>query len=274
MRHARRAARSFSSLADYRAYLVLRYRDWVGSRVPVVFHPKGLGGHAMLCRPATTDCPVLFHTLIEAYQMPPEGVAPRWIIDLGANVGYTAAFLASRFPDAQVCAVEMDPANAALARQNTRGYGGRVKIIEAAVWSYDGHCNFAGEKANAFRVVRPGAEETAPPAAAPRRVRAMTMESIFHSAGMAWADYVKVDIEGAEDELFLSTSPGWLERVGSLKIEVHTPNAERIRRVLERRGFACRLQAEHWNCLAAVRRQTARVRPGHTPQAIREALEK
>ncbi len=91
---------------------------------------------------------------------------------------------------------------------------------------------------------------------------------------MAWADYVKVDIEGAEDELFLSTSPCWLERVGSLKIEVHTPNAERIRGVLERRGFACRLQAQHWNCLTAVRRQTARARPGHTTQPVQEALEK
>ena len=154
-RHAQRAARSFSRLSDYRAYLILRYRDWRGSRVPVVFHPRALGGHPTLCRPATTDCPVLFHTVLEAYQMPPEGIAnPQWIVDLGANVGYTAAFLASRFPDARVCGVEMDPANAALARQNTRCYGDRVKIIEAAVWSYDGYCRFSGRPADAFRVVR------------------------------------------------------------------------------------------------------------------------
>ena len=73
---------------------------------------------------------------------------------------------------------------------------------------------------------------------------------------MPRADYVKVDIEGAEDELFLSAAPAWLDRVRSLKIEIHTPNADRIRRVLQGYGFDCKLDAKHWNCLTAVRVRT------------------
>ncbi len=128
----------------------------------------------------------------------------------GANVGYTAAFLASRFPRRPGLRRGNGPRqrrpgeaeHAMLRRPGEDHRGGGLSPTTDIATS-------RARKPDAFRVVRPGAEETAPPSAAPRQVRAMTMKSILRCAGMAWADYVKVDIEGAEDELFLSTSPGW-----------------------------------------------------------------
>ena len=43
-------------------------------------------------------------------------VEPRFILDCGANVGYTSAYLLTRFPTAFLIAIEPDPGNAEILR--------------------------------------------------------------------------------------------------------------------------------------------------------------
>jgi len=59
---------------------------------------------------------------------------PQLIVDLGANVGYSSAFLLNAFPKAHILAVEPDPSNAALCRLNLSAYGHRAQILEGAAW--------------------------------------------------------------------------------------------------------------------------------------------
>ena len=63
------------------------------------------------------------------------------------------------------------------------------------------------------------------------------------------------------------TSPRWLEARGIA--QDRSPHAERGAHPAacwSRHGFACRLQAEHWNCLTALRSQVTRLRRGQDSQ--------
>jgi hypothetical protein len=62
-----------------------------------------------------------------------------------------------------------------------------------------------------------------------------------------------MDIEGAEAAV-LHGAPAWLDRVRSLKVEVHPPaTIDSVSATLRDRGFRCWTDAEHWSCVCAVR---------------------
>ena len=58
-----------------------------------------------------------------------------FILDLGANVGYSSAYLLSAFPNATVMAVEPDERNVAICRNTLAPFGSRAKVIQGAAWS-------------------------------------------------------------------------------------------------------------------------------------------
>ena len=57
------------------------------------------------------------------------------IVDCGANVGYSSAYFLSRFPKAHLIAIEPDPNNFAVLKENLKPYGKRSTAILAGVWS-------------------------------------------------------------------------------------------------------------------------------------------
>ena len=63
------------------------------------------------------------------------GVAPL-IIDAGANVGYSALYFASLFPDALVLAIEPDRTSFEILTHHVRA-NPNIKPIHAALWSHD-----------------------------------------------------------------------------------------------------------------------------------------
>lgn len=143
--------------------------------------------------------------------------APRFIIDGGANVGYTAAFYAQRFPDATIIAVEPSRSNLAMLRRNCSGYE-NVVILEGALWP----------DSTTVRIVNPGDESWSFQVEASDDsggVRAYTIEEIMDSYGIEAIDLIKLDIEGAERQLFESRSDRWLPRVKAIVVEIHGEGA-------------------------------------------------
>ena len=77
----------------------------------------------LLCRPDTSDRTVFWQVFIDRqYAAVVPRIPPRFVLDCGANVGYTTAYFLNRFPSARVVAVEPDPGNAALLRRNVAPY--------------------------------------------------------------------------------------------------------------------------------------------------------
>ncbi len=57
------------------------------------------------------------------------------MLDLGANVGFSAAYFLSAFPKARVVVVEPDERNLEMCKVNLAPYGDRVMLLHGAVWS-------------------------------------------------------------------------------------------------------------------------------------------
>jgi FkbM family methyltransferase len=137
---------------------------------------------------------------------------PAFIVDLGANIGLVDRWLLKRYPGVEIVAVEPEPGNAATLRANVRGL--TVNVIEAAIGAHprtvrlhsvNGEHGFTmvGEPEAGAQVVD---------------VPVVTLESIVGTSRQI--DLLKVDIEGAEEELFADCA-SWIGRVQTLLVECH-----------------------------------------------------
>jgi FkbM family methyltransferase len=162
-------------------------------------------------------------TFIERqYKVVPAGFQPRLIVDCGANIGCSAVYFLSRYPDAELIAVEADPDNFDVLCENVRPYGPRARAVHAAVWSeevglaFDERSYRDGlEWSRQVRPVRP--DET--PA-----VNGVGLDTFL--AGTSGPSLLKLDIEGAE--VVVISSPGieaWLDRVDVIVAELHQDTA-------------------------------------------------
>lgn len=149
---------------------------------------------------------------------------PRTVIDAGANIGLASVYLARRFPQARIIAVEPERGNFELLCRNVSGYP-NVTAVQAALWSADTtvelmdpalgnwgfmtgtdrHWSGGGGSLEGRRV---------------HEVRAVTVGTLIREFGLDHVDILKVDIEGAEREVFADTS-GWLDRVDAMVVELH-----------------------------------------------------
>jgi FkbM family methyltransferase len=195
--------------AGFGIYLAMkRGRGVVGVRVP------GLGGPIFL-RPRTTDRGVFNQVFVEdAFSVEPLR-SPRLIIDAGANIGLTTLWLARRWPDADVIAVEPDAENFALLERNV-AHLPRVRAVRAALWIREERLALEnpGDAPDAYRVraARPGE-----PA-----FEAVTVAGLLSGSGHADLDVLKIDIEGAERDVFADPgSRAWLARTHTIAIELH-----------------------------------------------------
>jgi FkbM family methyltransferase len=176
--------------------------------------------HPVDARPFSTDLDVFKQVLRDQQYSNAVELAPRVIVDCGANVGYTSAYFLSRFPSARVIAIEPFPSNVEMCRRNLAPYGDRVTLHAAAIWSK--RCNLAfdhetikDEWSVMVRPAGPGDGET---------IAAIDIPSL----GLACIDLLKVDIERAEIELFGPSSAAWLPTVSNIIIELHDQACEDI----------------------------------------------
>ncbi|MEP7062492.1 MAG: FkbM family methyltransferase [Betaproteobacteria bacterium] len=146
-----------------------------------------------------------------AFDMPAK---PDLIIDAGANIGLATITLANRFPDATIVALEVDAENFRMLKLNTRGYS-RVIALNKALWRDEGYVKIENPAAAAwsFRVVSAAATD-------PDAIPAVNIESILRLIDRESVALLKMDIEGAEFEMFASAE-SWLGSVRMLAVEIH-----------------------------------------------------
>jgi FkbM family methyltransferase len=140
----------------------------------------------------------------------------RVILDLGANVGYASAFLASKYPEARILAVEPDFRNFELCCQNLKPYGDRIQVLKGAVWSICSRLTLSHELGGGM-----GAQVVAAEGGSGAEVAAWDVPALLEMARAEIADLVKIDIEGSEAELFAVEALRWLPRVRNICIELH-----------------------------------------------------
>ena len=164
-------------------------------------------------RANTSDIPTFYQIFVQGDCEIPLNIDPKFIVDGGANVGYAAVYFANRFPTAEIIAIEPEISNVEVLTMNTASYP-QIRVIMAAIWSKNTFLEFEDPNADkwAFRVQASKVGKGS--------IRTITPREIVDIAKPCKVDIFKLDIEGAEKEVF-SAATEWLNSVGVLIVETH-----------------------------------------------------
>jgi FkbM family methyltransferase len=139
-------------------------------------------------------------------------------LDCGGHVGLSAVWFASRFPKAKVYTVEPSSANFEILQKNTAVYG-NVERFNGGVWGTSCHLEISNpDSGSASFRLREVFDVTS--AERPDLLRAYTLDELAEREAGNELLLVKIDIEGAESELFRRPA-GWMQKMTAMVIELH-----------------------------------------------------
>jgi FkbM family methyltransferase len=151
-----------------------------------------------------TDLEVVREVFASGVYTLPETLAPAVILDVGSNIGASVKFLRARYPDAEIHAIEPDPTALITLRANT-GDDPRTTVHAVAVGGrterkpfYQSHHGWASSFSGDRRAA--GGRWTV--------VDVLSLEDLLRRVGHDRVDLIKMDIEGAEWDVFATTRLG------------------------------------------------------------------
>jgi FkbM family methyltransferase len=151
--------------------------------------------------------------------------APTTIIDAGANIGLTSILFSNRFPESKIVAIEPSNENFEILKLNVAPYHNIIPI-RGALWHENvkidlvdpglGEWGFMTEAQNGSEKCYDGIVLNK----CLQEVQGITLDTIMEEQRIMHVDIFKIDIEGAEREVF-SNSFSWIDKVDGLIIELH-----------------------------------------------------
>jgi FkbM family methyltransferase len=169
------------------------------------------------------------------------------IIDLGANVGLASLYFASHWPSCRILAVEPNPETYQLLSINLAPLvrAERCKTLQAAVWDADVFLSPAPNQVpgafDTYSLCDAELENDTGP-----KVRGLSIGEIIQRSRFKNVDLLKIDIEGAEAQLFRGNTD-WLRCVGNVAIEFHC-DARRLSNfdeIMKQYGFRSQKEERH-----------------------------
>ena len=146
----------------------------------------------------------------------PLKIEPLTIVDAGANIGTSVRYFAAKYPKAEIWAIEPDASNFELLKKNCETHP-RMHLLESALWPtkepiYLSNTNAAKWE---FEVT------SSAPAITSQALSSVTIPELLARIPSGRINLLKIDIEGAERELFQANAGEWLSKVDVLVIELH-----------------------------------------------------
>ncbi len=145
----------------------------------------------------------------------PLSFTPKTIIDAGANTGLASLFFKFRYPEVDIVALEIENGNVEMIHKNLKGYA-NFEVLKKGL--YNKHAFFKVKNpynaTNSFTLKEVTKNEN-------HDIEAITISQIIKYKNWDTVDILKIDIEGAEIELFKSYYEEWLPKVKVIYIETH-----------------------------------------------------
>jgi FkbM family methyltransferase len=193
----------------------LYYLPFQNTTKPLVLHLNDLE-YPINIRRKTSDVSVAYDIFFtEMYAFPFLNVIPKNIIDAGANVGFASIFFANRYKNARIYAIEPETRNFEKLNENVSSYENIIPL-NAALWYKSGMLEIANPSAAAWAFqVKESKDSNGD------RVKALTISELMAMYKIDVIDILKVDIEGAEKQVFEFDSQNWLNKVRVIIGETH-----------------------------------------------------
>lgn len=159
------------------------------------------------------------------------------MIDAGAYIGDTAVLFLSSYPNLKIIALEPNTDSFNLAAHNLEPYGDRITLLKKALWTSETELRFGGMSTSAS-IQENGSE-----------VKCTSLPAIIQEYSIPRVDILKMDIEGAEEEVFAAHANDWLPAVDLIIVEIHGDSRFRvISDVLRDSGFTMIQYRSVWYC--------------------------
>lgn len=122
------------------------------------------------------------------------------IVDLGANIGISSIYFGNSFPESKIYAVEPEPNNFEMLLRNIElNKSENIIPINAAVWNKNENLTISSE----FRDKLSWSSQTIPSADSNKvSIKGVTLDSLIKKYKISKIDILKIDIEGAEEQIF------------------------------------------------------------------------
>ena len=176
--------------------------------------------HPIQLRIPSSDVPTYRQVFIDREYAFHTEKTPEVIIDAGANIGLASVYFANKYPDAKIIAIEPEQSNFELLKENTSPYPNIIPV-QAALWNRNEEINLVDPGLGKWGFMT---DEKKPSGKSPdnvcHTVKALTVDRIIEDYGLKRVNILKVDIEGAEKEVFSDTS-AWIGSVDSIIVELH-----------------------------------------------------
>lgn len=174
--------------------------------------------YPLFLRTRTSDISTYHHIFVDAGYEVELRKEPKVIIDGGSNIGLSAIYFANHYPQAKVIAVEPEIANFTLSLKNFKPYPNIIPI-RAALWKNDTDIDLI-DPGLGYWGFQTTEHITCSSDSFVGKVAGMTIDKIMMDHDIEFVDILKIDIEGAEREVFEDASK-WIDKVGVIIIELH-----------------------------------------------------
>ena len=154
--------------------------------------------------------------LHKEYDFLPE--SPKTILDLGGYIGLASTYFAHKYPDARIVLVEPDPDNFIIAKLNSRQFS-TIECLNIGVWSKTCELTISAKAGGDWGTM---VRETLENENVSPKIKAMSVIDIMNHANMESIDFLKIDIEGSEKEIFSEyRSREWIRKSKMISCELH-----------------------------------------------------
>jgi FkbM family methyltransferase len=170
------------------------------------------------------------------------------VVDVGANRGYFSLFAAKNSPEAHIYAIEpfhetFDILNKNIALNN---FQSRIQTFPFALSDKDGYSPFY----IGMDLLKHSLLTTASDKQDANLVETHSLTSFMDSLNITHIDMMKMNCEGSEYNILMTTSDTYLQRIKRIRLEYHTQKSglsiDTLKDFLENKGFTCvRLKRYH-----------------------------
>jgi FkbM family methyltransferase len=149
------------------------------------------------------------------YDLP---ITPRTIIDAGANVGYASLWFRNKFPNASLIAIEPEKSNFELLSLNTQNIE-NILLLKKGLWFKSTTLEIINKEGSKYGFITKEVPN------AKNGIKTCTVSDLLQifkeTQGIREIDILKIDIEGAEKEVFSNGVENWLNKTKIIIIELH-----------------------------------------------------
>lgn len=141
-----------------------------------------------------------------------------FVIDAGANIGYTAVLFANWWPNCKIISIEADKENYELTKLNTAAYP-NITVLHAGLWNKEAQLKIEAGQEDGFVVRELDAFTTH--INSENLTIGLSIDTLLKNYNASQIDFLKMNIEGSEKEIFSENYQAWLPKTKAMLIELH-----------------------------------------------------